>query len=139
MNNRKSKRKSSILIPFKSYKELQSNDNNNVINLYNDNEPLNVLMSGIISKINVRNAGLKEETIINVKQKIFSQELNKIDNDGLKNMNNYQLQNNLNNINNNLRKKRFSTAYENFLRKQTTLMKTGKKKKKNEKKIKKKN
>ena len=47
MNNIKKERKSSIIIPLYNYKELESKDNN-VINLYNNNEPLNILMSGII-------------------------------------------------------------------------------------------
>ena len=124
MNNIKKERRSSFMIPFQDYKELESKDNN-VINLYNNNEPLNILMSGIINKINVKNAGLKHETLFNVKQKIFSREL--IENEGNNiNMNNYYLKNNLNNINNNfqnLKKQRYSIAYENFVKRQSTLLK----------------
>ncbi len=128
------------MIPFQDYKELESKDNN-VINLYNNNEPLNILMSGIINKINVKNAGLKHETLFNVKQKIFSREL--IENEGNNiNMNNYYLKNNLNNINNNfqnLKKQRYSIAYENFVKRQSTLLKIEnkltKKKKKSEQKV----
>ena len=132
--------KSSLLQQFVNYKELQPQDNN-VINLYNQ-EPLNVLMTGIISKIDVKNAGLKQETLINVKQKIFSQDLNQNENEGFnKNVNNYYLRNNLNNISNkfeNIEPKRYS-AYENFLKRQSTLMKVGrnfvKRKKRSEKKL----
>ena len=124
------------MIPFQDYKELESKDNN-VINLYNNNEPLNILMSGIINKINVKNAGLKHETLFNIKQKIFSREL--IENEGNNiSMNNSFLRNNLNNINNNFqnfKKQRYSIAYENFIKRQSTLLKienklTRKKKKK---------
>ena len=110
--------------PFYNYKELESKDNN-IINLYNNNEPLNILMSGVISKINVKNTGLKHETLNNIKQKIFSQEL--IENERYNiNMNNYNLQNKLNNTNNNFqnfKKQRYSSAYGNFIKRQPTLMK----------------
>ena len=132
--------KSSLLQQFVNYKELQPQDNN-VINLYHQ-EPLNVLMTGIISKIDVKNAGLKQETLINVKQKIFSQDLNQNENEGFnKNVNNYYTRNNLNNISNkfeNIEPKRYS-AYENFLKRQSTLMKVGrnfvKRKKRSKKKL----
>ena len=136
MNNIKNRRKSSIMNPFYNYKELESKDNN-IINLYNNNEPLNILMSGVISKINVKNTGLKHETLNNIKQKIFSQEL--IENERYNiNMNNYNLQNKLNNTNNNFqnfKKQRYSIAYGNFIKRQPTLMKIEKNltKKKNNK------
>ena len=119
--------KKSFIYPIPNLKVLQNN-NNDIINVNHNNESLNLLMTQIISKINVKNAGLKAETIINAKQKIFSQGMNEIENEGY-NINNNFFHNNLNNVNNNFQKKkkyRFSVAHNgNFLR-TPSIMKLGK-------------
>ena len=119
--------KKSFIYPIPNLKVLQNN-NNDIININHNNESLNLLMTQIISKINVKNAGLKAETIINAKQKIFSQGMNEIENEGY-NINNNFFHNNLNNVNNNFQKKkkyRFSVVHNgNFLR-TSSIMKLGK-------------
>ena len=96
--------KKSLIYPIPNLKVLQNN-HNDIININHNNESLNLLMTQIISKINVKNAGLKAETIINAKQKIFSQGMNEIENEGY-NINNNFFHNNLNNVNNNFQKKK---------------------------------
>ena len=103
-------------------KDINLNEGNNLLNIYNSsNESLNVLMSGIINRIDVKHTGIKQETIINTKQKIFSQELNLFENES-KNMN--MNNNNFLNIKQfpSMKKnKRLSVIYNNALRKQSTI------------------
>ena len=99
-------------------KDINLNDNNNLLNIYNNsNESLNVLMSGIINKIDVKHAGIKQETIINTKQKILTPELNIFESEN-KNMNNNFL--NMNRFPSK-KNKRLSVIYSNALRKQSTI------------------
>jgi len=96
--------KKSLIYPIPNLKVLQNN-HNDIININHNNESLNLLMTQIISNINVKNSGLKADTIINAKQKIFSQGMNEIENEGY-NINNNFFHNNLNNFNNNFQKKK---------------------------------
>ena len=100
-------------------KDINLNDGNNLLNIYNNsNESLNVLMSGIINKIDVKHTGIKQETIINTKQKILSQELNLFENES-KNLNNNFLQ--IKQYPSMKKNKRLSVIYNNALRKQSTI------------------
>ena len=105
---------------FRFAKDINLNEGNNLLNRYNgNNESLNVLMSGIINKIDVKHTGIKQETIINTKQKILSQELNLFENEN-KNFNNNFLQN-INQYPSMKKNKRLSVIYNNALRKQSTI------------------
>jgi hypothetical protein len=100
-------------------KDINLNDGNNLLNIYNNsNESLNVLMSGIINKIDVKHTGIKQETIINTNQKILSQELNLFENES-KNLNNNFLQ--IKQYPSMKKNKRLSVIYNNALRKQSTI------------------
>ena len=101
-------------------KDINLNEGNNLLNIYNSsNESLNVLMSGIINRIDVKHTGIKQETIINTKQKILSQELNLFENES-KNVNNNNFLN-IKQFPSMKKNKRLSVIYNNALRKQSTI------------------
>ena len=107
---------------FRLAKDINLNEGNNLLNLYNNsNESLNVLMSGIINRINVKHAGIKEETIINTKQKILTHDLNLFENES-KNLNNNFLQNM--NRYPSKKNKRLSVIYNNALKNQSAIKNT---------------
>ena len=104
---------------FRFAKDINLNDGNNLLNIYNNNnESLNVLMSGIINRLDVKHTGIKQETIINTKQKILSQELNLFENES-KNLNNNFLQ--IKQYPSMKKNKKLSVIYNNALRKQSTI------------------